>query len=454
MNRNPEFQRQIWLNWSPALLLWSLGLSALILALPTLVSNADQRAGALAWTAMAGLWLSSAVYGSVLAARSLSEEARHNTWDWQRLSALSPWQMAWGKLLGAALPAWIYTLWFATALLFISVTWISQAHFGWHTVLLAILWGLSCQTWSMNAVLIGWGARRRRAAWLPLVFLVLLPGSLLQPLAQTLFQRQSQSLQWWGLPIGSLGAGYLFGALLLGLGLLGLWRQLSTRLDIPTLPWAWPLGLTLAGFSLGGLFQAGLAPALGWTACLALIGTAYVALQSLQDGLRAWRQVQWRASHGDWTGLLQALPLWPVSWLLAMLASALCLLWPTSADWGLPIPAYSALVLGLQLLRDALLLTGFSLLVGRMKSPLAGFCVTWLVLNLILPLLAMALPKGIGMGLIQPFYLLGMVQDNYPYSAWLWLPIAAHLLLAAIWVGYLFRQRVLGFVTAQQLDAA
>src|SRR5256885_13105508 len=31
--------------------------------------------------------------------------------------SLTPWQMAWGKLLGAPLPAWLYMLWCALAVL-------------------------------------------------------------------------------------------------------------------------------------------------------------------------------------------------------------------------------------------------------------------------------------------------------------------------------------------------
>lgn len=92
--RNPEFQRQLWLNWRPSLLAWSLGLSLLILALPFALSSAKGLPGTLSMTAIAGLYLAAIIYGSVLAGRSLAEEASQNTWDWQRLSVLTPWQMA------------------------------------------------------------------------------------------------------------------------------------------------------------------------------------------------------------------------------------------------------------------------------------------------------------------------------------------------------------------------
>ena len=95
-----------------------------------------------------------------------------------------------------------------------------------------------------------------------------------------------------------------FGARIKGfgpvLGLLALWRQLCERLDVPTLPWAWPLGLALAGFFAAGSLNLGIAEFFSSTAWIALIGTAYVALQHMDQHLRAWRQVQWSASRQRW----------------------------------------------------------------------------------------------------------------------------------------------------------
>lgn len=37
-------------------------------------------------------------------------EIADRTWDFQRLSALTPWSMTWGKLLGASSLAWLCAL--------------------------------------------------------------------------------------------------------------------------------------------------------------------------------------------------------------------------------------------------------------------------------------------------------------------------------------------------------
>ncbi|WP_258305093.1 hypothetical protein, partial [Escherichia coli] len=71
---NPEFQRQLWLNWRPSLALWTLLLTGLILGLPLALSSPRERLPNLGLTALTGLWIATTLYASVLAARSLREE--------------------------------------------------------------------------------------------------------------------------------------------------------------------------------------------------------------------------------------------------------------------------------------------------------------------------------------------------------------------------------------------
>src|SRR5256885_1204769 len=157
----------------------------------------------------------------------------------------------------------------------------------------------------------------------PLLFVMVLPGPILGRLTEQLGREEGRPVLWWSVPLHGRGAIYLFGAIALGLGLLALWRLLCTRLDVRTLPWAWPLGLCVAGLAFGGMHLdamqlqgPGPASFFAWTTGLALAGTAYVCLHGMDEGLRSWRQVQWCVLQGRWRGALEALPLWPVSWLL------------------------------------------------------------------------------------------------------------------------------------------
>lgn len=452
--RNPEFLRQIWLNWRPALLAWSLGLSLLVLALPTALSSPAHMPGALAMTALAGLWAAAVGYGSVLAGRSLLEEASQNTWDWQRLSALSPWQMGWGKLLGAVLPAWLYALWFALALAVIAAFWQATPFPVTHAIGLAVLWGLSLQAWAMNFVLVSWGHQDRPAlrkrSLLPLVLLGYIVFQMLFGLYDGLRNPGSHTEYWWGLSVGTLGYSYMVGALLLGLGLLGLWRQLCTRLDVPTLPWAWPLGLVLAGGFAAGSETSRLSAFFSTTAWFAIVATAAVALLHMGQHLRAWRQVQWSLSRQRWRSALQALPLWPVSLLLALVFSLLLIVLGTPGDHNGDKLGFATLCLTLQLLRDCLVLTGFALLSGKLRSPMAAFVIAWLILNVAAPLLAYGVAGTQGAMLLQPAVALWIGSLAAPTSpnpmTWLHAgSLVLQIALALTWATMVFRDRVLGF---------
>ena len=461
MMRNPEFQRQLWLNWRPSLLGWSIGLVAVALAVPLAAAAKHERMQFVGVTAMVLMWVAAVVYGSVLASRSLSEEASQNTWDWQRLSALTPWQMAWGKLLGATTPAWLYVLWFAMVVNFLSATFaqLGLGMLGLHSMLLALIWGLAMQSWAMGSVLLGWSTQdrsnRRRTVYLPFLLVFLLPGPLLSRLAKALFNTNEMPALWWGMDVGSKGIAYLMGLVALGLGLLALWRLLCTRLDMRTLPWAWPVGLAVAGFAVSGVFCADLSAALAWTSCFALAGTIYMALQSMDEGLRSWRQVQWSVSQGRWRQALQALPLWPVSWVLAAVSCGLWLLWPLPVEeealQHLPASVGTTWMVLLQVLRDCAILTGFSLLSGRLKSPMAAFWICMLILNAILPIVgATILRDAHAIAVLQPVAGLIWGQSEISHNGLPWLSMAVHLLLALGWATHVFRQRVLGYTREGQ----
>ena len=455
--RNPEFQRQLWLNWRPSLLAWSVGLTLLVMALPLALSEPKNLPGMLSSTAMAGLWFASALYGSVLAGRSLAEEASQNTWDWQRLSALTPWQMAWGKLLGAVLPAWLYVLWFAVALAIVATFWVLEPLSVPHMLGLAVLWGLGLQTWAMNSVLMSWGQQdmpvnRRRAAVLPLLLLFFIPGPFLGKVYDSIFENESEPVLWWGMDVGGLGLAYLAGGLVLALGLLGLWRMLCTRLDVRTLPWAWPLGIVVSGIFAGGTFNGGLPAFLGSTAWIALLGTVYVALQHMDQHLRAWRQVQWSVSQCHWREALEALPLWPVSLLLGLVVSILVIFMPDAYEVEMmgALGSFSVLMY-LQLLRDCLLLTGFALLAGKLKSPMVAFVIAWLILNVAAPLLAYGVAGVNGATLVQPVMSgwVNSIDASGESSTWNgvlpWVSLGIQILVVLGWVIHVFKDRVLGF---------
>ena len=109
---NPEFERNLWLEASPRRIAWAavaLGVIYGLTALgggraPELMHSALATAGLGVAVACGMIWGARAAGGSVL------DEVGDRTWDFQRLSALKPWAMTWGKLFGATSLTWICTL--------------------------------------------------------------------------------------------------------------------------------------------------------------------------------------------------------------------------------------------------------------------------------------------------------------------------------------------------------
>lgn len=106
---SPEFHRHIWLRFSPFRLLAApvlLGLCVMI------ASGASERhfPGALENLSRFIFFVTVIVWGTYEAGTALQEEVRGNTWDFQRMSAITPAQLALGKLFGATSYTWYFGL--------------------------------------------------------------------------------------------------------------------------------------------------------------------------------------------------------------------------------------------------------------------------------------------------------------------------------------------------------
>ncbi|MGD9744688.1 MAG: hypothetical protein AB7V53_18750, partial [Dongiaceae bacterium] len=95
---NPELVRNLWVELTPRRILAALFVLGSVFALAWASMQADDRA--LARAALWAYYLIVLLWGPRQAALTLADEVADRTWDTQRMSALGPWQMAWGKLAG------------------------------------------------------------------------------------------------------------------------------------------------------------------------------------------------------------------------------------------------------------------------------------------------------------------------------------------------------------------
>jgi len=291
---NPEFERNLWLEAAPRRIAWAAVAVGVIYGLtaisatrsPDLLATALATAGAVVFGACGLVWGARAAGGAVL------NEIGDRTWDFQRLSALAPWAMTWGKLLGAASLAWLCAL-TGVLVVGVSLAWQGRPD-ALTTPLFMIALALLIQAICMAAALVG--VRKARAegrtarsagvAGGLLIGVVLLfgvatsegfqRGAGLSDLSR-LFASKGE-VAWWGLTVPASSFRLLATAAFAAWALAGAWRLMRLELQMQGAPVVWPAFLVFLAAFAGGLVypEAGL-PAAQLAGALVCALCAYAA---------------------------------------------------------------------------------------------------------------------------------------------------------------------------------
>jgi hypothetical protein len=327
---NAELLRNAWLELTPSRLLFApLVLGSIFLVV--WYSN-DRSTAEVATAARFVYFLLVLAWGTRRAANALADEVAGGTWDAQRMTALGPWAMTWGKFFGGTAFVWY------TALISLSVSVaVNPAPLGLVDRLSIavgpISLGLAAMLASFFVVLLH--LRRPRGPARRTSFLAQATGiavgllgwnvdtQLMGPLAQTV---GLDGILWYGTSYRETTivlATQIALAFWLGFGV---YRAMCAELQKPTLPWGWPLvSAFVIGFLLG--FVLPLDP--GQPIAFALVPVALAALVLFygallgdgKDGIK----LRWflRAlATGD---VLRASRMFP-SWLFSLILAAILII--------------------------------------------------------------------------------------------------------------------------------
>jgi hypothetical protein len=363
---NPELRRNLWLELSLHRLVAMPVVLALVLGLVSARSSAP-------WPLVfdVALWILVAllhVWGARNAAEAVTDEVRDRTWDWQRLSSLGPWQMTWGKLLGATAFSWYGSAWCLVAMAMSRMVDPREPPFAWSAL------GLVASALALHGAALASGlqAARKdartmtRAGVLVLVVLAfVITFGIRGPWSV------AQEARWYGATFDRIPFLALSATAFAAWAVLAAYREMGRELKERALPWAYPafgifLGAYLAGFvetSAAGhwyafaLFTFLVAMALVYFGLFADVTTA-TTLRRIVTCLRT-RELR-RA--------LEAAPYWSSALLLAAAFAVAMTLMPgpdwlverTRLAWG-DSYASPALVLLLGAARDVGLLVFFAL---------------------------------------------------------------------------------------------
>jgi hypothetical protein len=254
---NPELLRNLWLEATPFRLVQIVGLLLVVLA----VSSAAPRNILTPEGAATVLyWFFVVLWGTRNAALSVVGEIRERTWDGQKLSAIGPASMMWGKLLGSTSANW-----FGGLICLGVILWTGWRDAGpvsaisYSIILLAL--GLFAQAASLLSSLVL--IRRNSGNWRLDTFLCQVAGIAagfvyysFWSSIETFEATGLRTLVWWGHTF-NLGT-FLFVSLMVFLtwALVGAWRAMRAELRFANGPYLWLgylayLAFYSAGFDSG-----------------------------------------------------------------------------------------------------------------------------------------------------------------------------------------------------------
>lgn len=318
MNLNPEFQRQLYLECSQARLVGIPMVLGIIFTLSYFIDG-YRLGSATAQTALMLFMLITLLWGARQTIDSMVEEYRDRTWDTQRLSALDPWSMTWGKLFGSTIMVWYAA---TICLLVYGLSTDNQA-----TLLLLVFYSICAAILVQSSgLLLGLLAVQRGQTKNGSIFLIAIVGFLsiapwLTELAgPTSFIRPLAVTHWYSHTLDS----QLFHLVSLLLAIfwcgLGNYRLMMQELGIRTMPWVW-LGFSVFMTAYLGGFIPDLFYSFSLAAFLVCTSLTYLGvLVERNDAMRVKRLLTY-FSQSNWQRGLEELPIWWLSFFLTLPAA-------------------------------------------------------------------------------------------------------------------------------------
>jgi len=423
MMNNPEFKRNIWLELS----LHRLIAAPVLLGLIFFVAMQNQGGGAITHTIAKSIFIIATIlWGSQLAFSSVSDELQNRTWDNQRLSALSPFKLAWGKLFGATSFAWYIGIPCILVLLFMPVTNLPVNNL--QTSISLILGALLVQSLAFVIALLAAKSGATIPRGLSLLFLfVLMPI-----VGRMIYATEVPNQLWYGIAFTR----YTFVNISLLIFTAWTWlasvRVMQTALQIKIKPWAMLAFVLFGAFYILGFYAAfSVGNFAGFVFIFAILMTYFGALTEKRDLVSVRRFINpWLAQSSEKSPSQTNLPekiLREKKWLetpyfVVMAALSLVALLFTLSNKPEAINAFETsilkgqsfaivgLVLVLLMLRDIGLLYYFSL----SKKPQRVAITTFFYVILLTVLLPLLLPKWLGF-IANP--LMSLSQSSGVYGA-------------------------------------
>jgi hypothetical protein len=316
MNINPELQRQFYLECTPTRLL---GIPALLCLVFTFCYYLDdyQLGSSTAHSAFILYLLISLVWGLRQSMDSILEEFREQTWDIQRLSAIQPWQLCWGKWLGSTLIVWYAGL---PCLVIYSLATYPSEHLGqlWFYCIVTGVW-VQALGLLLGQLMAQSGKTKAASSTLIVLFGCLYMAAKVSDISSVaeadsaLFNDQQAQL-WYHYAFAKQWFNQASLVFALFWTAVGNYRLMAKELGIRSLPWVWlAFNLSLVIYVAGFFAFEYAFTVVAFILCTLLTYIGIITEPSLDSrSQNLLRFIQLRA----WRRFGEELPLWCISFLL------------------------------------------------------------------------------------------------------------------------------------------
>ncbi|MGN7612798.1 hypothetical protein ACQZV8_12015 [Magnetococcales bacterium HHB-1] len=349
---NPEFKRYLWLELSPVRLVIMPITLSLLFALYLLIASdsnglemdfswqLQEQFGVRVFYVLVFLW------GARQAADAVWREVADHTWDWQRLSSLSPWTLTWGKLLGSSIFSWYGAL---LCLLLAAHAMVNNDLLSWDRTLILLIWLLLCGimaqalsllTSTQSAMKVGSVSKRHVSVHF-FIGLAVLPIAIIGFEMLRASPEEREIIQWYTYTI-DLGLFFFFSGLFYCFwAVVGAARTIGQALKTRETFSVWAIFVILTLLYVGGFFYQGIdamdMPLHGVSRIgLVLFGmtlfsislTQIVALIEAKD-IMVFRAMHQGIEQKNWLLVWQVFPCWGQTLLVSAVVLIIALIFPS-----------------------------------------------------------------------------------------------------------------------------
>jgi hypothetical protein len=312
------------------------------------------------------------LWGTHQAGDAVASEVADSTWDWQRLSTLTAWQLTWGKLIGATLFSWYGALICLGVRFFIllpehgfvAMTHVTAFLIGGALLGQAVAFLLGLQTVRLRG-------HRTRIGTLVSQIIGIMVGSVMISMGSVLpggmlewldLIKLAPQVGWYGLTFEATMVATVTLVLSLAWTLLGAHRLMMREMAYRTQPWAWPTFILFACFYIAGFEPAGFdvsGAAIGARVAERLVMATgisalltYAALFWDDKDPVVFRRLIRLVQARDWANFVLYTPSWLVSFVITAILAVLLLAVGGGGKMGM-VHIWAAVLAGLLfMLRD------------------------------------------------------------------------------------------------------